>query len=175
MTEPARHLADEVARAGHPVYFYRFSYVAELTRGKMKGALHSSEIPYVFNIPAEVFGDKVTGDDKKMGELASAYWVSFAKTGDPNGGNRPQWPRHDPAVDKVIDFTNNGVVVGPDPLKARLDLWRKVWSQDQSKTRPIKTGPIMALPDAAQELMIFVVRTLPGYLCAQTLWDRSND
>jgi para-nitrobenzyl esterase len=71
----------------------------------------------------------VTGDDKKMAELASAYWVSFAKTGDPNGGNRPQWPRHDPAVDKLINFTNNGVVVGPDPLKARLDLWRKVWSQ----------------------------------------------
>jgi carboxylesterase type B len=66
-----------------------------------------------------------------MAETASAYWVSFAKTGDPNGGNRPQWPRHDPAVDKLIDFTNNGVVVGPDPLKARLDLWRKVWSQDQ--------------------------------------------
>ena len=130
-TEPARHLADEVVRAGHPVYFYRFSYVAESTRGKIKGALHSSEIPYTFNIPAEIVGDKVTADDKKMGELASAYWVSFARTGDPNGGNRPQWPRHDPAVDKVIDFTNNGVVVGPDPLKARLDLWRKVWSQDQ--------------------------------------------
>jgi para-nitrobenzyl esterase len=104
--------------------------VAESTRGKMKGALHSSEIPYVLDIPAEVVGDKVTGDDRKMGELASAYWVSFAKTGDPNGGNRPQWPRHDPAVDKVIDFTNN-VVVGPDPLKSRLDLWRKVWSQDR--------------------------------------------
>ena len=116
-TEPARHLADEVVRAGHTVYFYRFSYVAKSTRGEMKGALHSSEIPYVFNIPAEVVGDKVTADDKKMGELASAYWVSFAKTGDPNGGNRPQWPRHDPAVDKVIDFTNNGVVVEPDPLK----------------------------------------------------------
>jgi para-nitrobenzyl esterase len=129
--EPARHLADAVARAGHPVYLYRFSYVAESTRGKMKGALHSSEIPYVFNIPAEVVGDKVTGNDKKMSEWASAYWVSFAKTGDPNGGNRPQWPRHDPAIDKVIDFTNNGVVVGPDPLKERLDLWRKVWSQDQ--------------------------------------------
>jgi para-nitrobenzyl esterase len=130
-TEPARHLADEVFRAGHPVYIFRFSYVAESTRGTMKGALHGSEIPYVFNIPAEIVGDKATGDDKKMGELASAYWVSFAKTGDPNGGNRPQWPRYDPAVDQVIDFTNNGVVVGPDPLKAKLDLWRKVWSQDQ--------------------------------------------
>ena len=130
-TEPARHLADEVARAGHPAYLYRFSYVAESERGKMKGVLHGFEIPYVFNIPDELVGDKVTGDDKKMSELASAYWVSFARTGDPNGGNRPQWPRHDPAVDKVIDFTNNGVVVGPDPLKSRLDLWRKVWSQDQ--------------------------------------------
>lgn len=129
--EPARYLADEVARAGRPAYLYRFSYVAESERGKVKGALHSSELPFVFDIPAEVFGDKVTGDDKKMGELASAYLVSFAKTGDPNGGNRPQWPRHDPAVDKLIDFTNNGVVVGPDLLKARLDLWRKVWSQDQ--------------------------------------------
>ena len=130
-TEPAHHLADAVARAGHPVYLYRFSYVAESMRGQLKGALHSSEIPYVFNIPAELVGDKVTDDDKKMGELASAYWVSFATTGNPNGGNRPQWPRHDPAVDKLIDFTNNGVVVGPDPLKARLDLWQKVWSQGQ--------------------------------------------
>jgi para-nitrobenzyl esterase len=129
--EPSRHLADEVARAGHPAYLYRFSYVAESTRGKQKGVLHGFEIPYVFNIPEELAGDKVTGDDKKMGELASAYWVSFAKTGDPNGANRPQWPRHDLAVDKVIDFTNNGVVVGPDPLKSRLDLWRKVRSQDQ--------------------------------------------
>ena len=129
--EPARYLADEVARAGRPAYLYRFSYVAESERGKVKGALHSSELPFVFDIPAEVFGDKVTGDDKKMAELASAYLVSFAKTGDPNGGNRPQWPRHDPAVDKLIDLTNNGVVVGPDLLKARLDLWRKVWSQGQ--------------------------------------------
>ena len=120
-----------MARAGHPAYLYRFFYVAESTRGKMKGALHSSEIPYVFNIPAEIVGDKVTGDDRKMGDLASAYWVSFARTGDPNGATRPQWPRHDPAVDKLIDFTNNGVVVGPDPLKSRLDLWRKVWSQDR--------------------------------------------
>jgi para-nitrobenzyl esterase len=129
--EPARYLADEVARAGQPAYLYRFSYVAESERDKMKGVLHGFEIPFVFNIPAELVGDKVTADDKKMAETASAYLVSFAKTGDPNGGNRPQWPRHDPAVDKLIDFTNNGVVVGPDALKERLDLWAKVWGQDR--------------------------------------------
>jgi para-nitrobenzyl esterase len=55
--------------------------------------------------------------------------VSFAKTGDPTGGGRTRWPRHDRDVDRVINFTNTGVVVGPDPLKPRLDLWQKAWNR----------------------------------------------
>jgi para-nitrobenzyl esterase len=64
----------------------------------------------------------VTYDDKVMGAFASAYWVSFARTGDPNSGGRLVWPRHDPAVDRIMHFTNSGVIVGTDPLKQRLDL-----------------------------------------------------
>ncbi len=127
MTEPVRFLADQVARAGRPVWLYRFSYVPESQRGTMKGAMHAMEIPYTFNIPAALVGDKVTAADKATGAVVSAYWVSFAKTGDPNGGERTAWPRYDPGNDRVMNFTNAGVVVGPDPLKARLDLWQKVW------------------------------------------------
>jgi para-nitrobenzyl esterase len=127
MTEPVRFFAHQVARAGQPVWLYRFSYVPESQRGTLKGTMHAMEIPYTFDIPAALVGDKVTADDKAMGALASAYWVSFAKTGDPNGGGRPPWPRHEPGVDRVINFTSAGVVGGPDPLKARLDLWQKVW------------------------------------------------
>jgi para-nitrobenzyl esterase len=70
---------------------HRFSYVAESLRddAKWKGALHGFEIPYVFDIPAAHVGDKVTDPDKEMAALASAYWVSFGKTADPNGGARP--------------------------------------------------------------------------------------
>lgn len=130
LVEPSRHLAEEVARSGQPAYWYRFSYVAEALRSspKWKGTLHGFEIPYAFNIPAAVVKDKVTKADKDMGVLASSYWVAFAKTGDPNGSGRPAWPRYDASEDKVVDFTNDGVVVGPDPLKARLDLWKKVYS-----------------------------------------------
>lgn len=103
--------------------------MAESQRDTLEGTLHGFEIPYTFNIPAALVGDRVTDADKTMGELASACWIAFGKTGNPNGGGRPEWPRHDPSIDRMIDFTNEGVVVGPDPLKERLDLWQKVWNQ----------------------------------------------
>jgi para-nitrobenzyl esterase len=128
LVEPARHFAKEMARAGQPVWLYRFAYVSEAQRGQLKGTLHGYEIPFTLNIPAALVGDKVTSGDKAMGDLASAYWVQFAKTGDPNGGGRPAWPRYDPSVDRLVLFTNSGVIVGADPLKARLDLWERVSS-----------------------------------------------
>jgi para-nitrobenzyl esterase len=127
MIEPARHLANEMARAGQPTWLYRFSYVAESQRGTLKGTPHGFEIPYTFDIPGALVGDKVTAADRAMGELASAYWVSFAKTGDPNGGGRPPWPRHEPAVNRLMTFSNAGPSAGPDPLKGRLDLWQTMW------------------------------------------------
>jgi hypothetical protein len=31
----------------------------------------------------------------------------------------------------VTNFTDDGVVIGPDPLRARLDLWKKVFEKGQ--------------------------------------------
>jgi para-nitrobenzyl esterase len=131
MTEPARYLADLIARSGQPVWLYRFSYVAEALRGNpaWAGTPHGLEIPYTFDLPAAIVKDKVTDADKAMAATASAYWVSFAKTADPNGGGRPQWPQHKAGVDAIFNFTNDGVVVGPDPIKARLDLWETYWRE----------------------------------------------
>lgn len=131
LVEPARHFANEMTRAGQPVWLYRFAYVSESQRGILMGCLHAMEIPFTLNVPAALVGDTVTPTDKLMGELASAYWVQFGKTGDPNGGGRPTWPRHDVAVDRLIHFTNSGVIIGTDPLKARIDLWQRVWSPGQ--------------------------------------------
>jgi para-nitrobenzyl esterase len=129
IVEPSRHLAGELARTGQPVWWYRFAYVAESQRGALLGTLHGYEIAYVLNVPGALVGDQVTPADRAMAELTSAYWVSFAKTGDPNGGGRPTWPRHAPTVDRVLQFRNDTVSAGLDPLKARLDLWEKVWKR----------------------------------------------
>ena len=39
MTEPTRHLANELARGGQPVWLYRFAYVNQAVRGQIMGTL----------------------------------------------------------------------------------------------------------------------------------------
>jgi para-nitrobenzyl esterase len=127
MVEPTRNLAQLVTRDAQPAWLYRFSYVAEAQRGKVPGALHAAEIAYVFDLADALLGDKATPGDVAMSSTLSAYWTAFARTGDPNGPDRPAWPRYDPASNQVLNFTNDGALVGPDPLQPRLDLWQAVW------------------------------------------------
>ena len=79
--------------------------MSQAQRAKNMGTLHGYEIPFTMNIPSALVGEKVTATDKAMGDIASGYWVQFGQTGDPNGGGRPIWPRHDPAVDRILQFT----------------------------------------------------------------------
>jgi para-nitrobenzyl esterase len=122
MVEPARFVAKMMSATGQPTYEYRFSYVAESMRKEWKGAPHATEIPFVFDTVRARYGDQLTPADEKIAQQANAYWATFAKAGDPNGGGRPQWPRYNAQADEILDFTNNGVVACKDPWKARLDL-----------------------------------------------------
>jgi para-nitrobenzyl esterase len=132
MIEPTRHLAAVMAGAGQSAYYYRFSYVDEAYRGQLPGAIHGLEIPYAYDMPVGFDGKEFVllerkGADREMVRAVSGYWANFVRTGDPNGAGLPDWPRYDPAAGNVLDFATTGVTAGPDPLKARLDLWQSVW------------------------------------------------
>jgi para-nitrobenzyl esterase len=122
MVEPARFVARTIATAGVPSYEYRFSYVTESLRAKMPGAFHATEVPYVFDTINASLGDKITENDARAAREAHAYWVNFAKTGDPTGEGLPKWPAYDAKKDELMDFTNAGPVAGLDTWKERLDL-----------------------------------------------------
>jgi para-nitrobenzyl esterase len=126
MVEPSRHLAEEMAHAGQRAYFYRFSYVPPSLRGLFTGAPHGKDVFFVFDVQSLFQKEKTAESDTEMGKTVSGYWVNFVKTGDPNGSGLVNWPRYDPAAEAVLNFSNEGVTVGPDPLRQRLDLWRKV-------------------------------------------------
>ena len=122
MVEPARMLARLHAAAGQPTWHYRFSYVASSLRGKAAGALHATEIPFVFSTVRAKYGDQTTADDEAAGKAATAYWVAFARRGDPNTPGLPAWPRYAADSDRILDFTLAGPVARADPWRARLDL-----------------------------------------------------
>jgi para-nitrobenzyl esterase len=87
-----------------------------------QGAPHASEVPYVFDTVAARYGKDLSAADEVVAKTINAYWVAFAKTGDPNGAGRPNWPVYNPKQDILAIFTEKGVIVHPDPLRVQLDL-----------------------------------------------------
>lgn len=117
MTEPARHLARLHARKA-PTWLYRFSIVSASLRGKVQGAPHSQERPYVFRTLGAAPWPTDANDEARAREI-SAYWVAFAKSGDPNGDARPAWPAYSSEQDQLIELTNEGPIAKPVPFESR--------------------------------------------------------
>ncbi len=89
----ARYLGDRMATVSSPVYEYYFSYLADERRGSQPGVAHADEIAFVMQtLDAEL--EAPTDKDWEISELTSAYWVQFAKTGNPNRPDLPEWPAY---------------------------------------------------------------------------------
>ncbi len=118
--EPARHLAGIQSAAGQPSWLYRFDVLSPSVQNRFKGMPHAQERQYVFNT-LHTSPWPTDANDQTQADFAIAYWVNFAKTGDPNGAGLPAWPKYSTASDQLLDFTNAGPVAKVSPHKERWD------------------------------------------------------
>lgn len=125
--------ASSMFPVGMPAYLYYFSKTppgGDRVRGmptstatRQVGAHHAAEIPYVFgSLDRNTMSSaSPTEADRKLSETISDYWVSFARTGNPNGEARPVWSPYLPSDRQFVEF-GEAVRPGKDLLPGRLEL-----------------------------------------------------
>jgi para-nitrobenzyl esterase len=141
MNNGTRHVARLIAKAGKPVYFFHFAYVAQAARATSPGARHAAELVYVF----DTLGSRTTRSqppspvadaDRQIARQMNAYWANFAKTGDPNGSGLPRWPAYTLANDEALEFTRNDGPVARVKFKAaKMTFWDEAYDAGFSPRR----------------------------------------
>jgi para-nitrobenzyl esterase len=123
--------AEAVSQAGPGAWLYRFDLPANLPEARNLGATHASEMAFTFNTFAKpdthaclTFHDRNDSVVRKLANTWSDTIIRFAKTGQPNGGDLPDWPVYESA-------TRNCLIIDEDfRIEADPDTThRKLWNQ----------------------------------------------
>ncbi len=120
----------QVKTGNAPVYQYHFEQVPAVKPGAMMGpvpaseagARHACEIEYVFQTLKSHADVPWTEDDFKVSDAMSSYWVNFAKTGNPNGGGLPDWPKYDSKSGyQVMHLSGKKIHAAADTVRGRYE------------------------------------------------------
>jgi para-nitrobenzyl esterase len=120
--EQHRLLAEHV-----PTYAYEFAdeqapMYLPFPESLPPGAFHASEVPYIFI--DEKFEAGSTPEQRSLSAQMIRYRANFARTGDPNGADLPEWQPFDP-VPRVLSLAPGSDGLKPVDYAAEhaLDFW----------------------------------------------------
>ncbi|MFD3687073.1 carboxylesterase/lipase family protein [Nocardiopsis sp. NPDC058631] len=103
-------------------FLYFFSHVPPEEDLEKYGAYHGAEVPYAFDNLGADSDAAYTETDYRLRDQMSAYWVNFARTGDPDGPGLPAWPTVAQEPEHVMEF-DGGSAVAPRPRPEAVDFW----------------------------------------------------
>ncbi len=103
-----------------PVWLYRFDQATPILRLSGLGAIHASELPYVWRrlddptteLAFRLGGRRVAG---RVSQRMSARWLAFAHGGAPDAAgvpDAPEWPRYEPEQRQSLVIAERDRVVG---------------------------------------------------------------
>ena len=93
-------------QGGAPVYTYLFAWESPVMDGILRST-HCMEIPFVFN-NADVHASMTGGSEEAvaLADIMSQAWINFARRGNPNTEQLPQWPAYDNSDGATMFFDN---------------------------------------------------------------------
>lgn len=84
-------------------YVYQFDHTPTDKPGFPNyGVFHTSEVPYTLHT-LHLWNRPWQKKDKEVEQMMSAYWINFAKTGNPNGKGLPQWSKYNPKLANILE------------------------------------------------------------------------
>jgi len=124
---PAILQAADHASAGHPAFLYEFEH----PRPGDKSMCHACELNFLFT----AWGKDVqlTPIDRKLSDQMQAYWINFARNGDPNGAGLPAWPSFTKDTQGYLAFTDEGAVAKAGLRRNYCALWSQAYRARQAK------------------------------------------
>jgi len=111
----------KAAQGGAPAYLYLWTWPSPGMGGKF-GAVHGVDVGLAFhNFAGDITGGG-TPEGKLMADRLASAWVAFARTGNPNNQELPEWPAYDAETKPTMVFDADTRVV-EDPKKELRGFW----------------------------------------------------
>ena len=118
------------AKNGGREFMYRIDKLNEGPHGKMRGADHGIELPYLFGNFDEDAPDNEA--NRRYARMLQRMWVSFAKTGNPSIPG-VDWPAFDDRARKVMILAEEGPRVEANPEAERTELEQRLLKNPKYK------------------------------------------
>jgi para-nitrobenzyl esterase len=124
---------------GRRAYVYLFIHEPPYAEGTHKlGVCHTCELPYVFDNlgTLRLYPDSSSPElamasaaEARTAKVISAYWINFAKTGDPNGPGLPRWPVFEDTAQGPVLQLDEKPSVGDSLGPAKVRLYQTMYDQ----------------------------------------------
>jgi para-nitrobenzyl esterase len=102
--QPARLVAKSMEQKSSKGYLFHFTRLPDTAMARKLGVYHGVEIAYVFGNMRK--SDGYDDTDLRLSQEMMAYWVNFAKTGNPNGQGLKEWPAYESKSDLNLEFSD---------------------------------------------------------------------
>jgi para-nitrobenzyl esterase len=129
-----RWLEAHVATGEAPTYRYHFDLPSPTDQFHHpgSGAFHSDDIEYVFGTLDSRRGAHWRPEDRALSDLMQQYWTNFARNGNPNAPDLPDWPTYQASTDWQVMHLNSDSEAQPDAQRQRYLFLDSLWGKSPS-------------------------------------------